>query len=256
MLKELIITIQSYRNAHQFIIKHKLWKWIIIPGLLYALLFSISMYFFGKSAFQVIDYINTITGLKMWLQHMQDNWWGFFFAFAGIIIWLLMMLTYFSLFKHIWFIIGSPVFSYLSLKASSIIEAKPFIFNSKQITADILRGIQLSLRNGFWQLIFAISLLILALIPIIGWITPLIALVTECYYYGFSMIDCSFERKQVSISNSIDFVNKHKGLAIGNGLIFYMMHIIVIVGWVLAPAYAVIAATLSLYEQKKISDSI
>lgn len=254
MLKELIITIQSYRNAHRFILKHKLWKWILVPGLIYALFFSISMYFFSKSAFQVIDYINTVTGLKIWLQHMQDSWWGFFFAFAGIIVWLLMMLTYFSLFKYIWFIIGRPVFSYLSEKASSIIEQKPFTFSSKQILADTLRGIQLSLRNGFWQLIYAIALLLLALIPIIGWITPLIALIIECYYYGFSMLDCSFERKKVSISSSIDFVSNHKGIAIGNGLIFYIMHIAIVIGWILAPAYAVIAATLSLYEQNKTNE--
>lgn len=182
---------------------------------------------------------------------MQDNWWGFFFAFAGIIIWLLLILIYFSLFKHIWFIIGSPVFSYLSTKASSIIDQKPFIFNTKQIVADTLQGIQLSLLNGFWQLIYAIALLILALIPIIGWIAPLIALVIECYYYGYSMLNCSFKRKHVSVSNSIDFVNKHKGLAIGNGIVFYIMHIAVVIGWILAPAYAVIAATLSLHEQKK-----
>jgi CysZ protein len=42
----------------------------------------------------------------------------------------------------------------------------------------------------------------------------------------------------------------HKGLAIGNGLMFFLMHLILIVGWVLAPAYAVIAATLSLHKEK------
>jgi CysZ protein len=32
-------------------------------------------------------------------------------------------------------------------------------------------------------------------------------------------------------------------------MVFYLMHLIPIIGWVLAPAYAVIAATLSLYHQ-------
>jgi hypothetical protein len=36
-------------------------------------------------------------------------------------------------------------------------------------------------------------------------------------------------------------------LAIGNGLVFYLMHAIPILGWILAPAYAVVAATISLY---------
>jgi CysZ protein len=48
----------------------------------------------------------------------------------------------------------------------------------------------------------------------------------------------------------MEYVAKHKGLAIGNGLVFYLMHGIIIVGWVLAPAYAVVAATISMHETK------
>ncbi len=252
MLKELIISIQSYRQAHQFIKQHKLWNWIVLPGIIYTILFTVSMYFFGKSAFYFIDYINTVTGLKTWLQQMQgEDWWGFFFAFQGITVWLMLILIYFSLFKHIWFIVGAYIFNYLSNKTSSIIEQKPYTFTPKQLLNDTFRSMQLSLRNGFWQLVYAIALFILALIPIIGWIAPLIALTIECYYFGFSMLNCSLERKHVSVSNSIDFVHKHRGLAIGNGMIFYIMHLAVVIGWFLAPAYAVIAATLSLHEQKK-----
>jgi CysZ protein len=85
---------------------------------------------------------------------------------------------------------------------------------------------------------------------LVGWITPLIALFIECYYYGFSMMDYSCERNQMSPSQSIDFIGRHRGLAIGNGLIFYMMHGLIIVGWIAAPAYAVVAATLSLHRIK------
>ena len=64
------------------------------------------------------------------------------------------------------------------------------------------------------------------------------------------MLDYSCERQKLSPSQSIEFISKRKGLAIGNGLVFYLMHTVVIIGWILAPAYAVIAATLSLYDQK------
>jgi CysZ protein len=61
------------------------------------------------------------------------------------------------------------------------------------------------------------------------------------------MVDYSLERKKMSASQSRLFISNHKGLAIGNGMVFYIFHIIPIVGWVLAPSYAVVAATLSLY---------
>nr|WP_315824904.1 EI24 domain-containing protein [Paraflavitalea speifideiaquila] len=94
-------------------------------------------------------------------------------------------------------------------------------------------------------------LLIISFIPVVGWVTPVIVLFVECYYYGFSMLDYSCERHKLSPAESIEFIGKHKGLAIGNGMVFYLMHLIPIVGWVLAPAYAVIAATISLYYQNK-----
>jgi CysZ protein len=48
------------------------------------------------------------------------------------------------------------------------------------------------------------------------------------------------------LSQSMAFTGRHKGLAIGNGLLFYAMHALII----LAPAYAIIAATLSVNKVK------
>lgn len=248
MLKEIVIAIQSYLEAHRFIVKHKLWKWIVIPGLIYAILFVVSMYFFGKSATAVIEYLTHTTGLDGWIQKFRNGFLGFLFAFAGLILWLLIMLFYFSLFKYIWLIVGSPVFSYLSERTQAIIEEKEFKTDFKQLIKDIGRGVKLSLRNMLWQTVYTISLLLLSLFPVIGWITPLIALFVECYYYGFSMMDYSCERQKLNASQSVEFIAKHKGLAIGNGLVFYLMHAAILVGWIVAPAYAVIAATLSLYK--------
>ena len=123
--------------------------------------------------------------------------------------------------------------------------------NSKQFLKDVLRGIKIALRNSVWQSVYMISIVLLSLIPILGWLTPLLALLVECYYYGFSMLDYSFERKRMTASESIFFIGNHKGLAIGNGLMFYLMQLLPLLGWVLAPAYAVVAATLSLYEIKE-----
>ena len=83
----------------------------------------------------------------------------------------------------------------------------------------------------------------------VGWVVPVTTLLVECYYYGFSMLDYSCERHRLSPSESISFIGKHKGLAIGNGMVFYLMHVVPFVGWVLAPAYAVVAATISLYHR-------
>ncbi|MCC7526400.1 MAG: EI24 domain-containing protein, partial [Chitinophagaceae bacterium] len=135
-------------------------------------------------------------------------------------------------------------------KTESIIEGKDYPFSLPQLMKDIMRGIRLALRNVLWQTVYTITLLIISFVPIVGWITPLVVLLIECYYYGFSMLDYSCERQHLSAGQSIEFIGKHKGLAIGNGLVFYLMHGLIGIGWVLAPAYAVIAATLSLYQPR------
>jgi CysZ protein len=252
MFKEIIIAIQSYADAHRFIVKHKLWHWILIPGLIYAILFGVGMYFFWKSSDMAIQFLLDYSGLGRWLRTGAEGWLKFLFVFGTVIVKILMMLLYFSLFKYLFLIIGSPIFAYLSEKTEAILEGKNFPFSLPQLLHDIVRGIKLALRNTLWQTVYTVSILILSFIPLVGWFTPFLALLIECYYFGFSMLDYSSERHKLSPAESIAFISKHKGLAIGNGIVFYLMHMLVLVGWLLAPTYAVVAATLSLYKTKQL----
>jgi len=247
LLKEIIIAIQGYIKAHQFVRTHKLWKWIIIPGIIYTILFIVSLYYFGKTANLFIGWISSITGLTNWLGRMHDGFLGFLFALSGLFFWLSQMLLYFSLFKYIWLILGSPVFAYLSEKTEAIIQGKEYKFNYTQLRRDALRGCGIAVRNAAWQTVYMVTILLLTLIPLIGWATPLFAILVDCYYFGFSMLDYSSERKKVSPAESIYFIGSHRGLAIGNGLVFYLMHPVIVI----APAYAIIAATLSMHEVEK-----
>jgi CysZ protein len=250
LLKEIIIAISSYGKAHRFISKHRLWKWILLPGILYMLMFAFSMYLFWNTASDAVDYLNTITGLRSWLERMNSGWLSFLVSFAEFVLTLLMLLFYFSLFKYVWLIIGSPLFAWLSEKTEALLEGKSYPFSAAQFFKDILRGIKLALRNTLWQTVYVIAVVFLSFIPVVGWAAPLLSLFIECYYYGFSMLDYSCERHKLAPQQSIQFVNEHKGLAIGNGMVFYIMHLLPVVGWVLAPAYAVVAATISMYHQK------
>ncbi|MEO5893832.1 MAG: EI24 domain-containing protein [Ferruginibacter sp.] len=250
MLKDIIIAIQSYYQAHQFIVKHRLWKWILIPGIIYSLLFCAGIYLFWISSGNAIDYLLSISGLKKWMNTMEESWLKFLFIFGQVIIQLVLILFYFSLFKFLFLIIGSPLFAYLSEKTAAIMEGRDFPFSFAQLLKDTGRSIRLALRNAVWQTVYIVSILILSFIPFFGWFTPLFALLIECYYLGFSMLDYSCERNKLSSSQSVALISEHKGLAIGNGIVFYLMHMIVIAGWILAPSYAVIAATISMYKTK------
>ena len=251
MLKEIVIAIQSYYRAHRFISHHKLWKWILIPGILYTILFIVGMYFFWMSSDAAVTWFSHRVGIDRWLHKQANGFLSFLFVMGEMMVRLILVLFYFSLFKYLFLIIGSPLFSYLSEKTDAILSDKDYPFSWPQVLKDMRRGIRLALRNSLWQTVYMVTLLILSFIPLVGWIIPVVTLFVECYYYGFSMLDYSCERHKLSPSESIEFIGKHKGLAVGNGMVFYLFHLLPIVGWALAPAYAVIAATLSLYYQDK-----
>jgi len=246
LLKEIVIAFQSWGEAHQFIQKHKLFKWIVIPGIIYTILFFVGMYFFWQSSDSVVSWISSQLRIENWLQRQSNQWLSFFFVMTGMMLRLILLLFYFSFFKYVILIIGSPLFAYLSEKTEAIIEEKEYSFNWSLVKKDCIRSIKLDLRNCGWQSVYLFSLILLSLVPVIGWITPVIALLMECYYFGFSMLDYSFARVNFTPAQSIAFTARHKGLAIGNGLLFYVMHIVIF----LAPAYAIIAATLSVHKVK------
>jgi len=249
VLKEIIIAFKGYYKAHLFIKKNNLWLWILIPGIIYTLLFLASMYFFGKTSNNFIEWLSLRTGLKTWLDKINSGFLGFLFTLGSLILWLVMMLFYFSLFKYIFLILGSPIFAFLSEKTEAILEGKDYPFSLIQLAKDIFRGSWIASRNALWQTVYMLCILLVSIIPAVGWLTPVMALLIECYYFGFSMLDYSMERNKKTTSESIAFIGQNKGLAIGNGIVFYMLNLTVI-GCIIAPAYAVVAATISIIDVK------
>lgn len=144
------------------------------------------------------------------------------------------------------------MFAYLSEKTDAIIKGRTEQADVAQLRKDAVRGCGVALRNAAWQTVYMFTILLLTLVPVIGWASPLFAVLVECYYYGFSMLDYGNERKKMTASESIFFIGRHRGLAIGNGLLFYLMHPVIII----APAYAIIAATLSMHEENSSSQEV
>ncbi len=252
MLKEIIIAITAYKRAHYFIGRHRLWKWIVLPGILYMVLFIGGMYLFTTTVggFVQQNLLSTF-GIQQWADKLDSSLVSFLLSFTGLAIWLILFLFYFSLFKYVWLIAGSPLFAWLSEHTVAIETGRESRFSTSQLLKDMWRGIKVALRNSVWQTVYFIALLLCAIVPVVGWVVPLFALLIEAYYLGYSMLDYNFERNNEPMEASARYIGTHKGLAIGNGIVFYGMHLVPFAGWVLAPAYAVVAATLSMMDEGK-----
>jgi CysZ protein len=251
VLKEVIIAIVAYRKAHSVFKEHRLLKWIILPGILFMMLFCAGIYFFSLTVRQVINQeLFDALGIRQWLDQTDSGLLSFIFSFTGLSVWMVAVLFYFSLFKYLSLIVGAPIFAWLSEKTASLDAGNDFKPDTAKWIKDTVRGVGIALRNLLWQTVYFIALLLLACIPVIGWVVPFYTLLVEAYYFGFSMLDYSFERKRESIGSSIRYISAHKGLAMGNGMVFYVIMMVPVLGWILAPSYAVAAAALTVEEER------
>ncbi len=248
--REVLAAIQSYAKAHQFISRHSLWRWILIPGIIYCALFVAGIYLVWGYSGDFVEYLFNLLPLRIWIQDLESSWVSFVFILLGFSIRILLLLLYFSYFKYFFLILGSPLFAWLSEKTEATLQRRDFPFSMQQLLKDILRGIKLSFRNMLYQTICLLLLFLLSFIPVLGWITPLAGFLIECYFFGFSMMDYSCERHRLNMRESIAFIKEHRGMALGNGMVFYLFMFIPLLGWALAPSYAVIAATIHLQDKR------
>ncbi|MEN9701582.1 MAG: hypothetical protein RIR55_902 [Bacteroidota bacterium] len=250
MLKELIISIRAFFLAHKFIMQHRMWRWMIIPGIIYAFLFVIGITYFSQTSSLFIEWIILKTGLKSWVDALGNDLIGFFITMGSFWLWFTLLLFYFALFKFIFLILFAPVFSYQHLRIAAIQKNEPFEFKWIEYIGLVIRAVKLSLTNMLWQVVYLIPIVLVCTIPIIGWFTPIFTILMECYYYGYAMLDYGLATENKSRISAANYVSTHKGLPIANGIVFYLLHLIPIIGWMAAPFYALIAAHLNTQEIK------
>ncbi|MCX8481137.1 MAG: hypothetical protein ORN58_04375, partial [Sediminibacterium sp.] len=104
----------------------------------------------------------------------------------------------------------------------------------------------LNLRLCLGQTIYLFFLMFISLIPIIGWFIPILILLLECYYMGAIMFNFSSARIHKSYYSTKTYIDHYKGLSMGNGIIYYFLHFIPIIGWIFAPYYALVASKISI----------
>lgn len=207
--QELGLGLKSYWKAFIFIKEYKLYWYFFIPASLMLLI-----YFIGDRVLK--------SQITADLSNMNGIVWYFIHVALNISIALLLM----KFAKYIVVIILSPLLSHISQKCEKIITGKTYEFDFKQIYSDVKRGVRLAIRNLMWEYFF---FLIIFFIAWLGWDSPTqsplfyLTFLIGFYYYGFSFIDYDNERRKLNEIQSIEFVRKHRGLAIGIGMIYSLL---------------------------------
>lgn len=235
MIKNVINGIKAYFGAFGLLSKLGLWKYFGVPILISVLtgVFFISMvYFFSDNLGALIA--------RVWVWDWGSE------TFALVSSWiagLLIIAVGLVLYKHIVMALSAPFMSPVSEKVEAhILGATNHQHRDTSFREQLVRGIRINVRNLLKELLFVIPLVFLSFIPVIGIVATILIFVIQAYYVGFGNMDYTMER-HFKYRDSIAFVSKHKGLAIGNGTIFMFMLFIPVLGLIITLPIAVVAAS-------------
>ncbi len=250
--------IAAYGKALEIIFSNGLWWFFLFPVLLNILIFVGGIYGIGTLTQIVEDWLVKIVSLD------GATFWGAIYlkSTLGGFVWVLFKFVFFVLFAtiggYIIIMIMSPVFSILSEKTEEILTGNRYPFNGDQLMRDVVRGVLVALRNMFIEIGYLIIFFIVGFIPVIGQFAAIGLFIVSAYFYGFSFIDYTNERRRLTISQSVLFIRKNKGLAIGNGFVFTLAMLIPFCGATIAGFVAivsVVAATVSTHKIVALSNN-
>jgi len=224
--------IRAYFSAFELLNKLKLWKYFAIPVLISV---TIAGIVFAVAYFLSDAIGDQLTGLWAfdWGKEVVSTISNFI---GGALIVVFGLVIY----RHVVMALSAPFMS----PVSEAIE-KHYLGNvhtDAKFSITLARAIKINARNLFKEILFIIPLFFLSLIPVIGIVFTGLIFLIQAYYAGFGNMDYTLER-HYNYKDSITFVKQHKGIAIGNGIVFMLLLMIPVIGVLLVLPLSVVSAT-------------
>lgn len=236
MLNDFLDGARSYVSAFEHVTKYRMWGYVLLPGII-SLLIGIGIFI---TAYALSDNIGDFL-IVFW---KWDFGKGLVSAVANVFGGLLIAAVGLLIFKQLVMVITAPFLSLLSEKVEKQLTGieDSVGWSLKKIVSDIVRGLAIAARNVLRELSLTILLLLIGLIPFFTPFTSALILILQSYYAGFGNMDFALER-HFGYRESIRFVSNHRGLAIGNGIIFLLL-LFTFIGFLVAMPIGTVAVTI------------
>jgi CysZ protein len=247
IVEETFLAIRHYGDAIKLVRRHKMFPLLFVSFFLFLLILAVCGFGIYSGNNALIEWIMNLSWVQRWNSFFEDAPWVITIFKFGINI--ATFFLFISFYKFVFLALASPLYAYISEKGAEKYKGVTYPFVWSQFIKDIIRGIRISIRNLFKQLLLTLLLFILSFIPVIGFIFAFLILMLDAYYYGFAMLDYCNERDKKTMRQSIDWIKSHRGLALGNGLIFYASMILLpVVGVIFIAPISAIAAMISYFQ--------
>ena len=247
MIKNIISGIKAYFGAFGLISKLKLWKYFAIPMLISL---ATAILVFG-SAYSLSDHIGGFIS-KIWIWDWGHETFSKISNFIGGLIVLVIGLI---LFKHIIMALSAPFMSPVSEKIEAhFTGSTSHSHRDTSFMQQLWRGIKINGRNLLMELLLTIPILLLKFIPVVNIFSTILLFMVQAYYAGFGNMDYTLER-HYQYKESVQFVRKHRGLAIGNGIVFILFLLIPVIGVILVLPLSVTSASTRTVEALQLKNN-
>lgn len=243
MVKSILKAIQAYSGVFKLMSELKLWKYFLIPiGISFGTALLV-----GLSAYGLSDNLGRLIA-RLWVWEWGSETFSTVSTVIGAIAIIALGLI---LYKHIIMALSAPFMSPVSEKIEAHLTGVP-AHNHRNTTfkEQLWRGVRINLRNLVKELLISIPILILKFVPVVNIFSSILLFLVQAYYAGYGNMDYTLER-HFNYRESINFVGKHKGTAIGNGIVFMLFLLIPVVGILLVLPLSVTAASVRTVELLK-----
>lgn len=242
-LHEIQLSLRYYWRAIKFVEKHNLWRLLIITAILNLIAAAATWWLAWKTSGYII---NSMIG-QIDFEENRSSLFIFMERLLLIGVRASIFFLYIKVFRYLLLILYAPLFTYISGRIQAMTHQQKYEFHLQKYFSDCFRSMRIAARNFIIELILTLGVLFLAIL--ITWLAPLaplVILLLESYFFGYSMADYRSLFLNISEQESRNVIHAHRGLIIGNGLFFNLSLLIPLFGVLFAPLIALIASGLSI----------
>ncbi len=227
-----------FRGAAYLAARPDAWHYVLIPFVLNTLLFVAVLYF-------------ALTGVGGWLDGMLEDsaYWGWLWYVAMMVFVALVGLALFYTFALAGTVIAAPFTEFLSerMETEQLEGYTPPPLLWRRIVRETARATWEALKLLAVEVAAIAVLLAIGCVPVVGWI---VAGAGFAAIAAVDFLDVVMARKHYRLSEKAGFVWRHRGRAIGFGVVMYLVMLVPIVNFLFIPA-GVAGGTLLYLEAPK-----
>lgn len=237
--------ITAYFRVLPTLFRHRLWPVQFVPALL-SLVISSAMF----TGFWFIG-----DGLSRWIDRRVHLPWESVDqavnSLAGVIAFIFLVMCFLLIHKHLILVLLAPALGKLAEKTyQGVMDDRST--SPLTVPQALWRGLRINTANVTRELFFNFCFLLCNLIPGFGQLIASSGIfLNQSRFMGYGLMDTTLEHAGLTVRESIGFVNRRAGHSTGIGAGYIVLMLIPVIGWMFAPTFGTVAATLVAIDELK-----